>query len=566
MKKHKKKIVKTTVKTPRPSFHSRLVLLFHKIKFPKSIFNKLAQHKKLILISVPVVLVVLIGAFCVWQWTKVSWFVQSSLADAKTYPYVTFFDTNLGNLDKSQLDNKLISLKSDFGSRKITLTNGDKTWSFNYSDLGVSFDTSVVSQSIMDLNKRSLADKFSMLTDGKSYLPKTVVQYDNTKCTASLSTISIDQVNPTDASVYFDQTAKIKPDQLGTKFVVASNCTELPKWLTAGLTTTNVYLDTIAANVLATDLQPKLDQIKSLVEKPVTVNSGSYHLTVSSPELLALLDINKDSAGVNVNWSSSRLDDLVAKIAGNVNTSNSAPTLGGCQYLISSGGNWLNNGNTKNIFLNLNGDSPRSYELQIDYHAVSVGTRSQVAAGSKGTIYLTYDDGMTYADRIMNYAACYGVKVTFFELGVRVDTDATQLRRAIAEGHAVQSHGYEHAMYDYGDRSYDWQNNDMSHSISAIQGITGVRPTYFRPPGGNRSATTYSAAAANNLHLILWDDASRDATVGGLSSSETCANVLAGAYPGASVLMHSTHYSTAEAMPCIVEGLAARGYTMAALR
>ncbi len=565
MKKHNKKVVEITPKTVKTSHFSRFLLSFRKIKFPTGIFRKLAQHKKLIFISVPIILLIVIGGFCVWQWPKVSWFVQSSVSDVKTYPYSSFFDTNLGNLDKSQLDSKLTSLQSDFGSRKITLVNGDKTWSFSYSDLGVSFDTSVVSQSIMDLNKMSLTDKYNMLAGGSSYSPKTVVQYDNSKCTKSLSTILIDQVNPIDAGVFFDQTVKIKPDQSGTKYVVASNCQELPKWLSAGLTKTSVYLDAIAANLTTSDLQPKLDQIKSLAEKPVTVNSGSYHLTVSSTELLALIDINKDTSGIHVNWSSSRLDELVAKIAGSVNTSNSAPSLSGCQYLISSGGHWLNNSNTKNIFLNLNGDSSRSYDLQIDNHAASVGTRNQVSAGGK-VIYLTYDDGMTYADRIMDYASCYGVKVTFFELGTRVDTDAAQLRRAIAEGHAVQSHGYEHALYDYGNRSYDWEYNDMSHSISAIQGITGVRPTYFRPPGGNRSDTTYSAAAANGLHLILWDDASRDATVGGLSSSETCANVLAGAYSGASVLMHSTHYSTAEAMPCIVEGLAARGYTMAALR
>jgi len=121
-------------------------------------------------------------------------------------------------------------------------------------------------------------------------------------------------------------------------------------------------------------------------------------------------------------------------------------------------------------------------------------------------------------------------------------------------------------MYDYGQRSYDWQYNDINQSISAITGVTGVRPTYFRPPGGNRSASTYAAASANGVNLILWGDASADATVGGLSSSTTCANVLAGAYPGASVLMHSTKSSTAEALPCIAEGLAAKGYNMQALR
>jgi hypothetical protein len=41
---------------------------------------------------------------------------------------------------------------------------------------------------------------------------------------------------------------------------------------------------------------------------------------------------------------------------------------------------------------------------------------------------------------------------------------------------------------------------------------------------------------------------------------------LNGAKAGYNVLMHSSKQKTANAMPCIVEGLAARGYSMQALR
>jgi peptidoglycan/xylan/chitin deacetylase (PgdA/CDA1 family) len=187
-----------------------------------------------------------------------------------------------------------------------------------------------------------------------------------------------------------------------------------------------------------------------------------------------------------------------------------------------------------------------------------------VAAGSSGTIYLTFDDGLAYGNQVMNYAACYGVKVTFFEIGELANRDATALRRAIAEGHAVQSHGHFHALYDYGDRSYDWEYNDIAQSIIDIQSITGVRPTYFRPPGGNRSATTYAAAAANGVKLILWADSSGDGA--NIGTSATCANALAGAFSGATILLHSSKSDTAAAVPCIIEGLAARGYNMQALR
>lgn len=508
---------------------------------------------------------IIILAVSTWFMSQ-TWLVQSSFSGALTYSKVSVFGVNVGSLDASQLSNKLTGLKSEFENKKITLVNDKKQWVFDSNKLGVTFDVQATSQAVRRLNDMSLIDKYRLVTSGDSPVVTPVVLIDNTVCTKALAVVPVVQINPTDAYVYFDQTLKVKPDVPGNKFSAVKTCQELPKILDVNLFVINVSLDTTAANLTKTDLDPKLSKIQAMVGKSVLVKSNSYQQTLTSKQLLALLDIVKKGAEVQISWSSSRLDDLVNGIADKVNTYSGSPALGGCQYLVSSGGNWLDKTSTKKIFTDLGVDSPGDYTLPINYYAPVVNTIKPVAYGNSGTIFLTFDDGMTYADQIMNYASCYGVKVTFFEIGGRVGTDATQLRRAIAEGHAVQSHGYEHALYDYGQRSYDWQNNDIQQSISAITSVTGVRPTYFRPPGGNRSDNSYKAAATNGLNLILWGDSSRDATVGGLSSSATCANVLAGAYPGASVLMHSTHYSTAMAFPCIVEGLAARGYNMQALR
>lgn len=187
-----------------------------------------------------------------------------------------------------------------------------------------------------------------------------------------------------------------------------------------------------------------------------------------------------------------------------------------------------------------------------------------VKAGSKGTVYLTFDDGMSYGGTIMYYASCYGIKVAFFIIGSRAGIDALGMAAAIAAGHAVQSHGWEHAMYDYGERSYAWQYSDIANSIAVIQGITGVRPTYFRPPGGNCSTITHAAAAANNINLILWGATSADTSTS--SSWQICQNILNLTQAGDSILAHSIKSATAAALPCIIEGLAKKGFTMRALR
>jgi peptidoglycan/xylan/chitin deacetylase (PgdA/CDA1 family) len=546
------------------SISSEIDNSFVDIDIPQTTPKPSLHHKKIWVVAILVVL----AACLIWPVSQ-SWIVRSYFPQAVTYPKASVFGMNVGSLSTGQLTDKLVGLKSAFETKKITLINDKKQWAFDANKLGVTFDAGATSQAVWRLNNLDIVDKYKLITGGISSEIKPTIAVDSKTCIKALSVIPATQTKPKDATVYFDTSLKIQSDQPGTKFNATLTCQDVTKILASNSFVTNVSLDTTVANVTKADLQSKLPKIQSMVGKSLSLktSSGTYQRTLTSKQLLSLLDISKKSSVMNVSWSSSKLDELVNGIAAKVDTYNNTPTLGNCQYVISSGGYWLDVAATKKIFTDLGADSSRSYILPIVYHAAAIGETKRVPiSGSAGTIYLTFDDGMTYADQIMDYAACYGVKVTFFEIGERVVGDAPQLRRAIAEGHTVQSHGHYHAMYDYGDRTYSWQYNDMHQSIADIVSITGVRPTYFRPPGGNRSDNTYKAAAANGLKLILWGVSSQDATGGGISSAQTCANVLAGAYPGASVLMHSIHYSTAMAFPCIVEGLAARGYSMQALR
>jgi len=522
-----------------------------------------SRHKKYWIL----VIIVIILAGLIWYLSQ-TWLIQSTFFQAKTYSKASIFGTNVGNLSSDQLSSQLARLKTEFEAHKITLVNDKQQWSFDANKLGVIFDAKTTSQSVLKLNKLSITDKYQLLTGGINPATNPTILVNNDTCVKALAVIPSVQIDAKDALVYFDMEIKIKPDQPGTKFNAVSTCSELAKKLSANLFTQNVSLDVIQANLTKASLDPKLAQIQSTIGKSLSLksSSGNYQLDLTSEQLLALFEISKNDSGVQVGWSSTKLDELVNDIASKVNSYDSSPALGTCQYLSSGGGYWLDKEATKKIFTDLGADSARLYTLPIIYHAPVIGTRTPLSHGNSGTVFLTYDDGLIYGDRIMNLAACYGIKVTFFELGSRVGVDAAPLRRAIAEGHAVQSHGTEHAMYDYGDRSYDWQYGDINQSISSIMSVTGVRPTYFRPPGGNRSDNTYKAAAANGINLILWGASSADSSIGGISTATTCANVLAGAYPGASVLMHSTKSTTAEALPCIAEGLAARGYNMQALR
>lgn len=513
----------------------------------------------------PLLIILVQVGFIFFQLTN-SWLYQTTLSQAMTFPKATVLGVDVGGLDSEQLEVRLANLKSEFEARKFTFENGKDEWIFDFGKLGVSIDTQATSQAVWRLNSLDLNDKLRLLIDGTSSIVEPKVMVAENDCVKSLSTISIPQTDPKNAVYNFDQSLKITPDEPGTKFSVILTCQELASQLAVDKLVASVGFDITPAELTKSDLESKQSQVQSMIGEPLSLESGAYKLALTSKQLLDYLEISKNESGVQVNWSPTKLDELVNNIAAEVNTYNASPALGACQQVTSTGGNWLDKDATKKFITDFRVGDARSFTLPMAYYAPVIKTITPINSGSAGTIYLTYDDGLTYGDRIMNYASCYGIKVTFFELGARVGTDAVALRRAIAEGHAVQSHGYEHAMYDYGQRSYDWQYNDMNASIGAIMSVTGVRPTFFRPPGGNKSANTYAAASANGLTLIMWGDASRDSAGSGVNSSTTCANVLAGAYPGASVLMHSTNQSTAEALSCIAEGLAAMGYNMQALR
>jgi len=528
----------------------------HKIKVPDFFVKyKLYWFSGLALIPI---------ALLVWCFSQ-PWVVRAYFPNDETYPKATVLGKQLGNLKTDKLENQILEIKKDFESEKVAIINGSDQWDFEMKQLGVTFDDKATTRAVLDLNKISFADKYKLVTGTITSNIKPVLLLDKDICAKSLGAINIPEVKASIASFYFDSGIKIKSDESGSRYNVGRTCEEVSSSLETNLKVINASIDSVSADLVKADLETISSEVSSMFSEPMTFEKGNYKKTLIPQDILNMLDISKDSSGVHVNWITGKVDDLVKNIAKDVNVHNGSPLIGTCQRVIGTGGALLDENATKKIFSDLKAGSSHTYSLPIINSAASIKNITPVSGGDK-VIYLTFDDGMTYAGKIMDYAACYGIKVTFFEIGTRAEADAPALKRAIAEGHAVQSHGFEHAIFDYGTRSYDWQVNDIKKSIEVIEGITGVRPTYFRPPGGNKTAQTYQAADANKIKLVLWTDASRDAAPSGVTSEVTCNYVLAGAFSGATVLMHSTNQSTSEAIPCIVEGLASKGYSMQAFR
>ncbi len=548
------------------SCYSRFVHYARKFKSAiKQHIPWVARHRYYILAAAAITVVGLAGALLA---SPAGWVVKSSIIKSRTYPYATVMGLDAGNLNQDSLVDVLAKAKQQFEAERYTVRYQSTVWRMPVKDLGFAINTNQTKELIWRLNDLSLDDKAHLIRERKNNRTnlEPVVSVNSTVCQQKITAImaSINK-EPINAELLFDGQLKVKPDKPGVSLNAVDTCHIISQSLRSGNYTSGAAVKSVAASLTQADITGQLERIRGMAGRSLTFTNNAYRRVVDPTELLSFLVLQKEPGKpLAVTWDNTKLSALAAEMATHINTT-TTPHVSTCEVLVSPGGTKLDQQSVVSTITSQDAGKPTSYKLQTYAVAPKIRNRSVATGANKGTVYLTYDDGMAYAGTIMDYAACYNIKVTFFEIGSLASTDAPQLRRAIAEGHAVQSHGYIHAVYDYGTgHDYAWQLDDISHSIDVITSITGVRPTYFRPPGGNRTADTRAAATANGVKMILWDVSSVDTSNN--TSADICKNVVNGATAGDSVLMHSSKQKTANALPCIVEGLAARGYTMQALR
>jgi peptidoglycan/xylan/chitin deacetylase (PgdA/CDA1 family) len=182
------------------------------------------------------------------------------------------------------------------------------------------------------------------------------------------------------------------------------------------------------------------------------------------------------------------------------------------------------------------------------------------AGGSKGNeVALTFDDGPgPYTERLVGVLNDLHVHATFFAVGVeeRYFSGGTLLE--LRFGDAVGDHTETHPMMARLSR-HD-QHEELFEQIARIELLGGPRPRLFRPPYGSFDATTFKELRAMHLLMVLWSTDTRDFALPGAQTIVQSA--LAGAHPGAIILMHDAggdRSETIAALPAIIAGLRRRG-------
>ena len=176
-------------------------------------------------------------------------------------------------------------------------------------------------------------------------------------------------------------------------------------------------------------------------------------------------------------------------------------------------------------------------------------------------IALTFDDGPhpRYTEQILDILDEYGIKATFFVIGINAKYYPDTLESIVERGHEIGNHTYTHphvstinsqAMLSEIERC-----EDMIHSLSDYQ------TKLFRPPEGMVDGDVISVLRQLDYKVILWDIDTRDWAH--TSPSEICDTVVSKVSSGNIILMHDYigHNSpTPEALRLFIPKLLEKGY------
>ena len=105
---------------------------------------------------------------------------------------------------------------------------------------------------------------------------------------------------------------------------------------------------------------------------------------------------------------------------------------------------------------------------------------------------------------------------------------------------------------------------ELDRTQAEVHALTGFTPRLFRPPYGEYDQRVVRIAAAAGLTTVEYDLASGDPDLVHATKERLIEWVLRKAQPGSIVVMHINHlkFHTAEALPAIIAGLRARGFTL----
>lgn len=175
-------------------------------------------------------------------------------------------------------------------------------------------------------------------------------------------------------------------------------------------------------------------------------------------------------------------------------------------------------------------------------------------------IALTFDDGPhpTQTKRILDILDRYGVRATFFMIGVNVERYPEVAMEVIARGHEVGNHTYSHAHLQSMSESVLAYELDRCEDV--LENLCEYRPHLFRPPEGVYNRFVEQCSEERDYSVILWSVDTKDWER--KNADAIVEKTLSRIKSGDIVLMHDyvAKSKTPEALEILLPKLLALGY------
>lgn len=431
---------------------------------------------------------------------------------------------------------------------------------------------------------RRIAEQDAALV-GRKNIAVPSPRLDQTLVGAYIATLD-KKIDTPPANAYFQlegQHVVVHPDAVGVALDANATVAVISRAAAGGVQTTKpVALPNkqTPATVTETMLQPLLPQVQAIAQKPLTIVAGQQSVVVSQQQLVDLVVPKvtpnpKDAAKptVEVSFDQAKLNAIADNLVKQVVVA-PTPTVMSNGKVYRAGTSGLqpqDDHPTTHIMSTLlqreTGHPTPAAQIpliKVDPPVVpltAVPNLAKPKTTQKGTgiVYLTFDDGPgAYTEQVLDILKQNHVHATFYVIGRNVQRYPQTMQRIHAEGHAIGNHSFTHS--DLSQLSQAAVVKELTDTQVAIQQACGVTPTTFRAPYGAQNQTVRNVAASLGLSDDGWSVDPRDWAQPG--SSVITQRVLGGSQSGAVVLLHVLHQQTVDALPAIIQGLRAQGYTL----
>lgn len=179
-------------------------------------------------------------------------------------------------------------------------------------------------------------------------------------------------------------------------------------------------------------------------------------------------------------------------------------------------------------------------------------------------IALTFDDAPSEhtSDAVLAVLAEKNVQATFFMIGENMARHPQAAQRIAAAGHELGNHSYSHRRFLLRSPAFIAREIEDTNALIRAAGYHG--PIHFRPPYGKKLLGLPWYLARHHITTVMWD--SEPARQQPPTAEAITAAALAQAHNGAIILLHpfcpDACRAEREALPHIIDGLRAQGYTL----